>query len=162
MFKRLNLQTSTPFNRLQTSFQKTKKMRLICPSQMVNRHKAKENRIKSTQLYNNTENGGRMTQTKQHCMPVISAILNLFTIISNKYSRCKVGDNKRKLSKNQCNYFELKTFLTKKSACVYDTDSPLQSHRCAMSTLKNFTAAKTAGTAAREDLLSYSGEGLFL
>lgn len=159
MFKRLNLQTSTPFNRLQTSFQK---MRLICPSQMVNRHKAKENRIKSTQLYNNTENGGRMTQTKQHCMPVISAILNLFTIISNKYSRCKVGDNKRKLSKNQCNYFELKTFLTKKSACVYDTDSPLQSHRCAMSTLKNFTAAKTAGTAAREDLLSYSGEGLFL
>ena len=69
---------------------------------------------------------------------------------------------KRKLSKNQCNYSELKIFLTKESACVRNTDSPVtKSHVHRVHTEENVTAAETRRQgSSREKILGYFGEGL--
>lgn len=46
--------------------------------------------------------------------PVISALLRLFTIISDEHSRREGGRGKEGSRQRQCNAFELKIFLTKK------------------------------------------------
>lgn len=93
--------------------------------------------------------------------PVISALLRLFTIISDEHSRREGGRGKEGSRQRQCNAFELKIFLTKKKkkkrACVGNTDNPMT--KCTVSTLKNVTAAGAAGAAAREHVLGSSGKG---
>lgn len=59
-----------PFNRLQTSFQKHKKTRLICPSWTASRHEAKEQDYVHTTLTRNTEKHGSVTNTKQRAVAV--------------------------------------------------------------------------------------------
>lgn len=86
---------------------------------MVNRHKAKEQNYVHTTLTHNTEERGSLPKTKQCCVHITSASLTLFTVISNKYSRCKVGHHKKEAVKKSVQLFGVESFPYKKeSACV--------------------------------------------
>lgn len=62
-------------------------------------------RAAHTALTRNTGKHGRVTEQSNALSHTISAILSLFTIISNKYSRCKVGHNKKEAVKKSVQLF---------------------------------------------------------
>ena len=124
----------SPSDAPQTSFQKKTAKRLICPSWMVSTRartqtqthtrthtdtaaEGEGQRAAHTALTHNTENHWKPWQSHRNqatcCFtPFLLSYIYLQSFQTST-ADARVDIIKRKLSKNQCNYFELKIFLTK-------------------------------------------------
>lgn len=94
---------------------------------MVNRYEAQgRNRVKSTQLKHIILNTRQCLHKRAAwCIHITSPNINLFTVISNEYSRCKVGHRKKNCQKISAIILSWRFSLQKRvSMCVCNRGTP--------------------------------------